>query len=86
MSIFFTEMGKRETKAASFSPLWCYAISETSEIVRSHFQLFIGTVTAVDYILMRFPDRDWLSGLPALRDWRGRQQGRPSIESTLPRV
>lgn len=44
------------------------------------------TVTAVDYILMRFPDRDWLSGLPALRDWRGRQQGRPSIESTLPRV
>lgn len=44
------------------------------------------TVTAVDYILMRFPDRDWLSGLPALRDWRSRQQGRPSIETTMPRL
>lgn len=43
-------------------------------------------VTAIDYIVLRFPDRDWLASLPALRDWRARQQGRPSIETTMPRV
>lgn len=46
----------------------------------------IATVTAVDYILFRFSDRDWLQDLPALRDWRARQAGRASVESTMPHV
>ncbi|MCX7645123.1 MAG: glutathione S-transferase [Rhodobacteraceae bacterium] len=46
----------------------------------------IAAVTALDYITFRFPDRDWLSGLPALAAWRARQRGRPSVEATLPFV
>lgn len=41
-------------------------------------------VTAVDYIRFRFPDRDWLSGLPTLAAWRERQQARDSVVSTQP--
>lgn len=43
-------------------------------------------VTAVDYIVFRFPDRDWLKDLPNLRAWRERQKGRPSVEATMPYV
>jgi len=46
----------------------------------------MAAVTAVDYITFRFPDRDWLSGLPALAAWRERQRGRPSVEATMPFV
>ena len=41
-------------------------------------------VTAVDYIVFRFTDRDWLADLPNLRAWRQRQSGRPSVEATMP--
>jgi glutathione S-transferase len=41
-------------------------------------------VTAVDYIGFRFPERDWLAGLPTLAAWRGRQEGRMSVTSTAP--
>lgn len=44
----------------------------------------LATVTALDYILFRFADRDWLAGLPALRDWRAAQAGRVSVETTMP--
>ncbi len=46
----------------------------------------IAAATAVDYIRLRFPDRDWLGGLPALRDWRARQADRPSLVLTMPQV
>ena len=46
----------------------------------------LAAVTALDYIVFRFPDRDWLEGLPTLRAWRERQCGRPSVEATLPRL
>lgn len=46
----------------------------------------MAAVTAVDYITFRFTDRDWLADLPALRDWRARQVGRPSVEATMPHV
>lgn len=41
-------------------------------------------VTVVDYIRFRFPDRDWLDGLPTLAAWRARQQDRASVASTQP--
>lgn len=44
----------------------------------------IAAAVAIDYILFRFPDRDWLGGLPALRDWRARQGDRPSLVLTMP--
>lgn len=44
------------------------------------------TITAVDYITFRFPDRDWLADLPALTAWRARQKGRASVEATMPFV
>lgn len=43
-------------------------------------------VTALDYILLRYPDRDWLGPLPTLRAWRERQRGRASVEATMPHV
>lgn len=43
-------------------------------------------VTALDYIVFRFPDRDWLETLPNLRAWRDRQKGRASVEATMPFV
>ena len=46
----------------------------------------IAAATAVDYIRLRFPDRDWLGPLPALRDWRARQADRPSLVLTMPQV
>ncbi len=46
----------------------------------------IAAVTATDYILFRFTDRDWLGTLPNLRNWRERQKGRPSIENTMPYI
>ena len=46
----------------------------------------ITAITALDYILFRFPDRDWLAELPTLKAWRERQQDRPSLRSTYPYV
>lgn len=46
----------------------------------------IAAVTALDYITFRFTDRDWLADLPALAAWRERQQGRPSVEATMPYI
>jgi glutathione S-transferase len=46
----------------------------------------ITTMTALDYILFRFTDRDWLAELPTLKTWRERQQDRPSLRSTYPYV
>ena len=46
----------------------------------------MAAATALDYILLRFADRDWLADLPALRDWRRRQADRPSLISTMPHV
>lgn len=46
----------------------------------------IAAVTALDYILFRFADRDWLANLPSLAAWRERQKGRPSVEATMPRA
>ncbi len=46
----------------------------------------ITTITALDYILFRFPERDWLAELPTLKAWRERQQDRPSLRSTYPYV
>lgn len=43
-------------------------------------------VTLIDYVVFRFTDRDWLADLPALRDWRARQKGRPSVEATMPYI
>ena len=43
-------------------------------------------VTLTDYVVFRFNDRDWLADLPALRDWRERQKGRPSVEATMPYI
>jgi glutathione S-transferase len=43
-------------------------------------------VTLIDYVVFRFPDRDWLGDLPALRAWRDRQNGRPSVEATMPYI
>lgn len=43
-------------------------------------------VTLIDYVVFRFPDRDWLGDLPALRAWRDRQKGRPSVEATMPYI
>ncbi|ETX30817.1 glutathione S-transferase family protein [Roseivivax isoporae] len=43
-------------------------------------------VTALDYIVFRFTDRDWLADLPNLRAWRERQKGRPSLEATMPYI
>ncbi|ETX29391.1 glutathione S-transferase family protein [Roseivivax isoporae] len=44
----------------------------------------LATVTALDYVLFRFPGRDWCAGLPRLAAWRARQSGRASVEATLP--
>jgi glutathione S-transferase len=41
-------------------------------------------ITALDYILFRFPDRDWLGGLPDLAAWHTRQKDRPSVLQTAP--
>ena len=41
-------------------------------------------VTALDYIVFRFTDRDWLADLPNLSAWRARQKGHPSVEATMP--
>lgn len=46
----------------------------------------ITAITALDYILFRFPDRDWLAELPTLKAWHERQQDRPSLRATFPYV
>lgn len=43
-------------------------------------------VTLIDYVVFRFPDRGWLGDLPALRAWRDRQKGHPSVEATMPYI
>ncbi|OZB15973.1 MAG: hypothetical protein B7X55_08760 [Rhodobacterales bacterium 34-62-10] len=45
----------------------------------------IATATALDYAAFRFPDRDWQGAHPRLWDWRTRQAGRPSLDTTMPR-
>ncbi len=46
----------------------------------------LAAVTALDYIVFRYTDRDWLAELPNLAAWRERQKGRPSIEKTMPYI
>ncbi len=46
----------------------------------------IATATALDYILFRFPDREWLAVLPKLKAWRERHADRPSLTSTYPQI
>lgn len=46
----------------------------------------IAAATALDYVIFRFPDRDWLGGLPALKAWRERHRNRPSLVQTYPHV
>ncbi|WP_158555109.1 glutathione S-transferase family protein [Fulvimarina endophytica] len=46
----------------------------------------IVAVTALDYILFRYTDRDWLAELPTLAEWRERQKGRASIDETMPYI
>jgi glutathione S-transferase len=46
----------------------------------------ITTITALDYILFRFPERDWLGDLPTLSAWRARHRDRPSLASTQPYI
>jgi glutathione S-transferase len=41
-------------------------------------------ITAVDYIVFRFTDRDWLADLPKLAAWRERQHSRPSVVQSKP--
>lgn len=43
-------------------------------------------VTLIDYVVFRFPDRDWLADLPNLRAWRDRQKGHSSVEATMPYI
>ncbi len=43
-------------------------------------------ITALDYIVFRFTDRDWLADLPKLKAWRERQAGHPSVEATMPYI
>ncbi|SDD25979.1 glutathione S-transferase family protein [Ruegeria marina] len=44
----------------------------------------IAAITALDYIVFRYPDRNWLADLPVLAAWRERQKGRASVEATMP--
>ena len=44
----------------------------------------IAAATALDYILFRFPETDWLAERPTLAAWRGRQGERPSLARTMP--
>lgn len=46
----------------------------------------VATITALDYILFRFPDRDWLNGLPKLKAWHDRHKDRPSLVQTFPHI
>ena len=46
----------------------------------------IATITALDYILFRFPDRDWLKGSPKLKAWHDRHKDRPSLVQTFPHI
>ncbi|MEZ5931833.1 MAG: glutathione S-transferase family protein [Alphaproteobacteria bacterium] len=46
----------------------------------------ITAITALDYILFRYPDRDWLADLPPLKAWHERQQDRPSLRATYPYI
>lgn len=41
-------------------------------------------ITAIDYIVFRFTDRDWLADLPNLATWRARQHARKSVVETMP--
>ena len=44
----------------------------------------IAAVTLIDYVILRFPERGFLSDLPALNAWRERQAGHPAVEKTMP--
>lgn len=44
----------------------------------------IAAATAIDYILFRFPETDWLANHPALAAWRARQGERASLVRTMP--
>jgi glutathione S-transferase len=44
----------------------------------------IAAACAVFWIGFRHPDNDWLAGRPALADWFGRVDARPSMRATKP--
>lgn len=46
----------------------------------------IAAVTLIDYVLMRYTDRDWLGPVPTLAAWHARQRDRPSLVATRPYV
>lgn len=44
----------------------------------------IAAAVSIDYALFRFPERDWLAQLPALRAWRESCRERRSLTATMP--
>ncbi|MFH6781378.1 MULTISPECIES: glutathione S-transferase family protein [Methylobacterium] len=45
----------------------------------------IAAVTALDYLVFRFPDHDWRSLCPTVAAFRDAQADRPSVRDTVPR-
>lgn len=45
----------------------------------------IAAITALDYLVFRFPDRDWRSLCPTVAAFRDAQADRPSVRDTVPR-
>lgn len=46
----------------------------------------IAAITAFDYVVMRFPDRDWQSRAPRVAALCAAQSGRRSVRETAPRL
>lgn len=61
-------------------------LDATFETVQEPFGLAgIAAVTALDYLVFRFPDRDWRSLCPKVAAFRDAQADRPSVRDTVPR-
>ncbi|KTS31765.1 hypothetical protein NS228_22140 [Methylobacterium indicum] len=45
----------------------------------------IAAITALDYLVFRFPDRDWRGLCPTVAAFRDAQADRPSVRDTVPR-
>lgn len=45
----------------------------------------IAAITALDYLMFRFPDHDWRGLCPKLAAFRDAQSDRPSVRDTVPR-
>ncbi|UHC17796.1 glutathione S-transferase [Methylobacterium currus] len=45
----------------------------------------IAAITALDYLVFRFPDHDWRSLCPDVAAFRDAHQDRPSVRDTVPR-